>query len=148
MYEEGDQGEGRVVRWTNGIRAMMHSPLVGFGPGSYSGEFGPFESKEAHNSLVDWGASTGMLGIALHLSLFAWCLLRCLRAGQLILFAMLTALAGASMFGYFLRQPIYWMLLVLAVMLSARPAPVRSPTVAIRSPDPTDPARAGLSAQH
>lgn len=148
MYRQGDQGEGRVVRWTNGVRAIMHSPLVGFGPGSYSGEIAPFESREAHNSLIDWGASTGVLGVVLHLSFYGWCMLRCLRAGQLTLFAMLTALAGASMFGYFLRQPVYWMLLVLAVMLSARPAPVRLPTPATRSPDAPDPARAGLSAQH
>jgi O-antigen ligase len=148
MYEEGDQGEGRVVRWTNGTRAIMQSPLVGFGPGSYSGELGPFESKEAHNSLIDWGASTGVLGLLLHLSLYGWCVVRCLRAGQLTLFAMLIALAGASMFGYYLRQPVYWMLLVLAVMLSTRPTPVRSPGVALGSRDAPDPTRAGLSAQH
>jgi hypothetical protein len=52
------------------------------------------------------------------------------------------------MFGYYLRQPVYWMLLVLAVMLSTRPTPVRSPGVALGSRDAPDPTRAGLSAQH
>jgi O-antigen ligase len=148
MYNEGDQGEGRVVRWTNGIKAIMHSPVVGFGPGSYSGVTGPFQSKEAHNSIIDWGASTGVLGIVLHLGLFAWCVLRTLRAGELALFGMLTALAGASMFGYMLRQPIYWMLLVLVLMLSADRVPARARTAAGRSSDVPNSPRTRLSAQH
>ena len=148
MYEEGDQGEGRVVRWTNGIRAIMQSPLVGFGPGRYSGETAPFQDKEAHNSLIDWGASTGVLGIILHLSMLGWCVLRVLRAGELALLGVLIALTGFNMFGYSLRQPVYWLLLVLVVMLSTERTPGRARAAAALPPGAPDTARARLSAQH
>ena len=42
VYDEGGQGDTRVTAWENGLRAISVSPLVGFGPGAYSGMLGPF----------------------------------------------------------------------------------------------------------
>jgi O-antigen ligase len=120
IYEEGEQGEKRFTLWLYGLQAIRQSPLVGFGPGAYSGMFGPFGGSEAHNSYIDWGMSTGVLGILLHVGLFAWCALRALRAGSLSLFAIVEALAIFSLFGYSLRQPIYWLMLVLVLAFPER----------------------------
>jgi O-antigen ligase len=120
VYEEGDQGKIRIAAWLNGLRAMAESPLVGWGPGSFSGMTGPFQRFEAHNSLIDWGMSTGALGIALHVALRVWCGRCALNAGALTLVGALTSLVIASMFGYFLRQPVYWLILMLTLTLSRR----------------------------
>jgi O-antigen ligase len=117
VWREGGQGEGRIDVWTHGLQAFSESPLVGFGPGAYSGELGPFEGFEAHNSLIDWGNSTGLPGIILLVTLVIWCALRAWRAGSLIMLGMVIAMAVFGMFGYILRQPIYWVLLILAVRL-------------------------------
>jgi hypothetical protein len=126
IYEEGEQGEKRFILWSSGLEAIRQSPIVGFGPGAYSGDLGPFESSEAHNSWIDWGMSTGILGIALHVGMLAWCASRTLRAGSLCLFAIVESLAIFSFFGYSLRQPMYWLALVLALALAERAALFRA----------------------
>ena len=37
LYARGDQGEERFITWRNGLRALAESPLVGWGPGAFSG---------------------------------------------------------------------------------------------------------------
>ena len=69
VYQKGDRGEVGLVALRNGLEAISHSPLVGWGPGAYSGLEHSFDSFEAHNTLVDWGMSTGGLGMMLYLGL-------------------------------------------------------------------------------
>lgn len=120
VYEEGNQGQKRITAWVNGLHAMAESPLVGWGPGAFSGMSGPFQGFEAHNNLIDWGMSTGGIGVALHVALLGWCVWRALKAGTLTLVGAVASLTIASMFGYMLRQPVYWLVLVLVVSLSGR----------------------------
>jgi O-antigen ligase len=118
VYAEGNQGETRIVAWSNGIQAIAASPLVGFGPGHFSGYFGPFEHMEAHNSFIDWGASTGLAGLLVYLGLLAWVLARALRSGETELVGMLVAVVMTSVFSYLLRQPDFWTGVVLVLVLS------------------------------
>ncbi len=37
VYAEGDQGEKRFTLWGHGLEAIKQSPLLGFGPGPFSG---------------------------------------------------------------------------------------------------------------
>ena len=120
MYEEGDQGSIRVTLWLNGIEAITHSPLVGFGPGSYSGLNGPFEGDEAHNTFIDWGMSTGVVGVLLHLGLLVLIGWRALRSNSFASLGLVASLVVFAMFAYTLRQPIYWLLLVLALAFAER----------------------------
>jgi O-antigen ligase len=118
VYSAGDQGDIRIAAWENGLRAMGYSPLVGFGPGSYSGLAAPFQNFEAHNTYIDWGMSTGGLGVALQFALLAWSAWRVWRTRSFALLAGFGALFIFSIFGYTLRQPIYWLLLVLTLRLT------------------------------
>ena len=111
------QGEDRITLWTHALQALSYSPLVGFGPGAYSGHFGPFESFEAHGSLLDWANSTGLTGMILHIMLVVWCARQAWRAGSLVMFSMIIAVTVFGIFGYIFRQPIYWVLLILAARL-------------------------------
>jgi O-antigen ligase len=118
VYSEGGQGDIRIAAWENGLRAIAHSPLVGLGPGSYSGRYAPFQGEEAHNTYIDWGMSTGALGVAVQMALLTWAAWRAWRARAFALLAGFAALFLFSMFNYTLRQPIYWLFLVLTLRLT------------------------------
>jgi O-antigen ligase len=119
VYVEGDQGETRFKAWKSGLEAIAASPLVGFGPGPFSGYDGrPFQHMEAHNSFVDWGASTGSMGLLIYLGLLAWGMWRALRSGEVALVGMLVAVVVTSTFSYLLRQPDFWIVVVLVLLLS------------------------------
>jgi O-antigen ligase len=122
VYSEGGQGDTRMAAWENGLRAIGHSPLVGFGPGSYSGLAAPFQGFEAHNTYIDWGMSTGALGVALLVGLLVWSAWRAWRARAFALLAGFGAVFLFSVFAYTLRQPMYWLLVVLTLRLSERSA--------------------------
>ena len=118
VYAEGDQGEKRFILWRHGLQVISQSPLFGFGPGAFSGYGGPFQGREAHNSFIDWGMSTGTVGIAIYLSLLAWTMWCALRSGETMPIAMLISVVMVSSFGYVLRQPDFWMVVVLVLILS------------------------------
>lgn len=58
------QGSDRLLYWKNAMIAFTYSPIFGLGPGSYSGAK-PFGKEEAHNSILDWLVSTGIIGLVL-----------------------------------------------------------------------------------
>lgn len=120
LYEQTGQGDIRLTVWLNGLRALAESPIVGWGPGAFSGLNRPFEGFEAHNTLIDWGASTGSLGLAMHAALWAYCAWRALSVGALPLFAAVIAMVIDSMFGYNLRHPVYWLLFTMVLLLTER----------------------------
>jgi hypothetical protein len=121
-YAKGGRGEIGMAVLRHGLEAMSYSPLVGLGPGAYSGEERPFQAFEAHNTIVDWGMSTGMLGIALYLALLFWCAVGTIRSGSPWLLGALLTMVADSVFGYSLRHPFFWLMLVLVLTLSERTA--------------------------
>jgi O-antigen ligase len=153
LYEEQGQGDTRFTIWSHGIDAILRSPLVGLGPGAHSGFAGPFEGLEAHNSFIDWGTSTGLTGVLLLLWLSLWCVWRAVRAHAFALVGVAVAVIIASLFHYSLRQPIYWLLLlVVAALTEQRPGARSVPgtTLPDRASPPLTtpvefPARAGRS---
>jgi O-antigen ligase len=118
IYAEGAQGEKRFTLWSHGIEAIRASPLFGFGPGPFSGSSGPFQGGEAHNSFIDWGMSTGFTGILLFVALLAWVVWRALWSREVTLVGMWMSVVVVSIFGFVLRQPDFWMVLVLVLILS------------------------------
>lgn len=122
VYTYGGQGSVRITLWRNGLEAMASSPLVGNGPGPQSGLFGPFTGSEAHNTLIDWGASTGLVGLALYVGIMFWTARRAWRAGNLSMLLLLVAIFAFSLFHYVLRQPIFWFYLTAVGALSRAPA--------------------------
>lgn len=134
LYAYNNQGSARLLLYGNGLRAIASSPLVGLGPGAFSGSLGPFGHSEAHNTFIDWGASTGGLGVAAFLSLVGFMALRAWRARAPILLVAIAAALVFSVFHYVMRHPVFWFYLLSLGML-ARPAraaaPVRAP---VRAP--------------
>lgn len=121
----------RQALLVNGLKAIASSPLVGYGPGSFSGIEGPFQGSEAHNSLVDWGASTGLAGVVGLLALVVWLAYRLWLAGYYSLLAGLAALLIFGQFHHILRHPLVWAYLVLTARLAFLAVPRSSAFVCL-----------------
>lgn len=119
-FEANAQGSDRLHRWHHAIEVMGDSPLVGMGPGSFSGPSRPYEGEEAHNTLLDWGASTGLLGILLMVALVLYVAAQVLRRRDGVAGLLLVALIVFSSFHYVARQPIAWLILLGALFAPAR----------------------------
>ena len=122
MYDSHDnQGSVRLEIWKNALEAIMGSPFVGWGPGAHSGIHFPHGDFEAHNSLLDWGTSTGLIGVFTLLLLIIWIISLIVKRGSSILLASFTALIIVSLFHHYLRNPIFWVYLVLPLILAKDP---------------------------
>jgi O-antigen ligase len=119
-YGEGNQGSDRVNRWRNGLIVAAESPIIGFGPGSFSGPYGPFEGAEAHNTYIDWLDSTGIIGLIAFLALLSWVGVRTVKLHDLTATCFLFAITMFIAFHFVLRQPVFWF--DLLVIASARRA--------------------------
>jgi O-antigen ligase len=129
IYDEGSQGSVRMALWRHGIEAMTDSPLIGLGPGAHSGVAAPFSGAEAHNSLIDWGASVGIVGLLAYMLLSGWLLAGLWRSGDAALVAAFVSLFSVSLFHYTFRHPVFWFVLVFLAGRTVR----RECTIAARS---------------
>jgi O-antigen ligase len=76
--ERAVEGNRRVVLWGEAFSIMAHRPLWGTGPGRFA-ETAPTaladpDAAWAHNGFLQQGAETGVPGLILVASLFAWAL--------------------------------------------------------------------------
>ncbi len=87
----------RIEYWRIAFLIMKKFPLAGVGPDGYSQYYQEFRSLEytvrygtglnssaAHNVLLQWGASYGIIGLLIYGSLIVICLKRFLRVNRLI----------------------------------------------------------------
>jgi hypothetical protein len=106
----------RMALWKHGLGAISKSPIVGFGPGHFSGLDSSFQNDEAHNTLIDWGTDTGIVGVAALIAWLAVIIRQSWRIGSGVALAGILAAIAFSQFHFVLRQPIFLIgLLVLAM---------------------------------
>jgi O-antigen ligase len=110
----------RLCLWRNALTAIQYAPLTGLGPGPHSGFTKPFDGEEAHNSLLDWGTQAGLVGAAALVGYLTWLLWQVARRRFYELAAMLLALYCFAMFHLMLRQPLFWIVPLLALQLALR----------------------------
>lgn len=111
--DQGNQGEGRIVLWEHGLAAWKHSPAFGLGPVSLSGIAGPFEHTESHNTYIDVLSQGGMGALAVIL-LIALLSFRSGVGNRCYGFVIgLAMLMVFCLFHYMIRQPIFWLTLLL-----------------------------------
>lgn len=106
-YADDNQGSVRFKLWENGVRAIIDSGGLGLGPGAFSGLGGPYEDYECHNSLIDVGTNTGILGMVLLCALFIIGFSRSFPKAPVIA-AFLVMLFVHMFFNYFLRHFVFW----------------------------------------
>lgn len=113
------QGDARVSLWTNGLIAWLDAPLMGHGPGHYSGLDRPYEGLEAHNFAIDWLSAYGIAGFAALLAL-VWSILSAVISNRSwIVLGFYTCLATQSMFHFYGRQPVFWIWCALGLTMSS-----------------------------
>lgn len=109
LTEANDQDQTRFTLWENGWLAVMESPVFGWGPGSWSGFNGPLELFESHNSLIDYVASSGLVGGVIVTACLLGIGLAVLRSGRATFMAGLAGILFFAMFHNTLRQPLMWL---------------------------------------
>jgi len=110
---DGNQASVRYTLWKNALLATEHSPLVGFGPGFFSGIDRPFEGSEAHNTFIDYLTNTGLIGLSIYLLFLGKIVLRLYAIKEYSLIVAFFALIIFSLFHNILRHPVFWLFLFL-----------------------------------
>lgn len=113
-----DQASVRFTLWLNGILVFLESPLVGFGPGAFSGEFHPFEWTECHNTFIDLLTNGGIIGLFVYLSLNFKVVKKLFFKNNYLAMLILMALIIFSLFHNVLRHPTFWLLIFAIYYLS------------------------------
>ncbi|MBD3168583.1 MAG: hypothetical protein GF307_03800 [candidate division Zixibacteria bacterium] len=87
-YQEDASAMGRIHAWKAGIKMMLSRPLNGVGIGCFEVAFGTayrppgFTSSRwmsPHNTLIQVGGETGLIGLAIFLYLYIYCILQMRR---------------------------------------------------------------------
>jgi O-antigen ligase len=103
-----DDGDGRLTLFPIAIEAIKNSPFFGLGPGSHAGIDKPFEGVEAHNTILDWGMQTGVVGIFLYLSMIWRLMIDSFKQKYFVLSCGIISTALYSTSGFVLRHPLFW----------------------------------------
>jgi O-antigen ligase len=127
IYELGGQGDMRFAVWRHGLEAASYSPLFGLGPGSFSGPTAPFQETEAHSTFIDILTQTGIIGLTAYLALLVILGRIFIVSRQMPFIGAFIALIIFSSFHYVLRQPTFWLTLILMarLVLAAEPESLR-----------------------
>ena len=103
------QDDTRFALWENGWLATLEKPLVGWGPGNWSGTNAPLEFTEAHNSVIDYVSSSGLIGAFVLAACLAVLFVAALRSRQATLLAGAASVLFYALFHNTLRQPLMWL---------------------------------------
>jgi hypothetical protein len=118
--KEGGQGQARIDLWRSAARVLWVAPVLGRGPGAQSGFEYAGDGIEAHNTFLDLGASTGLLGIGVVSAGLVAAIRYSYQCKSLVALAGLTSIGVFSLFHYTLRQPILWLLVVMMLAHAAQ----------------------------
>lgn len=110
----GDKLGHRLALWRHSIEAWRVSPVVGLGPGAYSGPQRPFQGQESHNLLMQVLVNTGAAGLLAALAgLSALGLLIWRSPATAPWLAVLAGLLAQGMGHYLMRHPLFWLCIAL-----------------------------------
>ncbi|MEE9442374.1 MAG: O-antigen ligase family protein [candidate division Zixibacteria bacterium] len=132
-YNQDASAMGRIYAWQAGINMMIARPVTGVGVGCFEtafglafrpAGFGAAKWQAPHNTLIQVGGETGLIGLAIFMYLYLYCLMLMRRlqpAGTdeqkkkitLIKDAIFTGLIGFGVSAFFLTQAFNYMLYFL-----------------------------------
>jgi len=132
-YEQDAASMNRLYAWRAGLDMMVSRPLYGVGIGCFETAFGTHFKPEGfnsnrwmapHNTLVQVGAETGLIGLAIFIYLFGYCIFKLKRlcpagtAAEIERISstrniILASLMGFAVSALFLTQALNYMLYFL-----------------------------------
>jgi putative inorganic carbon (HCO3(-)) transporter len=135
-YSEDASATGRVDAWKAGVRMMAANPLTGVGPGAFLRAFAEFSEKQprqAHNTLVQFGAEFGPIALVAIAVLLVSCIASLWKIvpdglseakestdpDLYVREASLAAVVGVTVSGVFLSLQLFEVMYFLVFMSSA-----------------------------
>lgn len=106
--QQGNQSETRYILWNKALEASMSSPLIGFGPGSFSGLTAPFQGAESHNTFIDMLTNIGFIGLSVFVLFLTKIFYRLYKNKDVYLILILSSILVFSIFHNVLRHPLFW----------------------------------------
>lgn len=113
--QDANQLDTRKMVWLHGFQAFLHSPIVGNGPGAYSGNWFAFGNMESHNTYIYIMMDYGIIGLFALLSMLfaAWKGTR--RAKSSEMSAAFISFLVFNWFHSFHRMPLFWFFIYLFI---------------------------------
>ena len=115
-FEKLDSDGSRAFLWVQGIKTAFESPFVGYGPGSRI-ILSPVHSMETHNTFIDLLLQVGFIGLFLYIVILMNGL-KTIKRNKYLIIAFL-GLIIFSVSHFVLRQPIFWMYLILIYLVDS-----------------------------
>jgi hypothetical protein len=101
----------RINLLYNALLVILQSPFVGWGAGSFSGIFFPFEGGEAHNNFLDLSMQFGVIiPIILHYIIFA-ALFKSIKQKDHLLASIIIAFIISGLFNFLARHFVFWLVI-------------------------------------
>lgn len=139
--QTGNQDSDREILWRHGIQAWEASPIIGNGPGAWSGLSMPFQGTESHNSYIDWLTIVGIAGF-IPFAFSVGSIFRLNIARHLTSYFALMAILIFASFHFMLRLPIFWLPITLLLAERISTSGLSLPHRRRHAPDMTRKARA------
>lgn len=92
----------------NAFLASVRSPLFGFGAGSFSGIFGPFNGFEAHNTFLDFAMQFGFIYPLMIYGIMVAALFHLLKRRQFLVAAFVVGFIESGLFHFSGRHFTFW----------------------------------------
>jgi hypothetical protein len=105
----------RIGLLYNALLVTLQSPFIGWGAGSFSGIFFPFDGAEAHNNFLDLSMQFGVIiPIILYYIIFA-ALIKSIKQKDHLLASIIVAFIISGLFNFTARHFVFW--LAISILL-------------------------------
>lgn len=112
--------DARLAIWRHSVEAWKVSPVIGLGPGAYSGITGPMQDFESHNLMLQILVNAGALGFLAAAGLLGWLLWRLWTSPEGVLWiALIVGVLVQGLAQYMMRHPLFWVVIALAISKAA-----------------------------
>jgi len=108
LWVSADEGDSRTSLMKNAFLASVRSPLFGFGAGSFSGIFGPFNGFEAHNTFLDFAMQFGFIYPLMIYGIMVAALFHLLKRRQFLVAAFVVGFIESGLFHFSGRHFTFW----------------------------------------
>jgi hypothetical protein len=109
LWTSADEGGLRMLLYKYALDVTIQAPVFGFGPGSFSGIYGPFEGLEAHNNFLDLSMQFGFVVPFLIYCIFIAGLIKSIHEKQILLPALILGFIVSGLFHFSARHFIFWL---------------------------------------
>lgn len=112
---DANQLSTRQAVWVHGLEAFLASPIVGNGPGVYSGRWGAFGGAESHNTYIYILMDYGLIGFVVLVKMLFACLKKVWKSYSPAMMAGFVSFLAFNFFHSFHRMPLFWFFIYLFI---------------------------------